>query len=266
MLAALLLGLIGSVTHCVGMCSGVMLLLGRGQAATGRRRLLLHAGRLTTYAGLGALAGALGYGIGAAAGMHQHDHGGAHDAAGASALPGAAIWGGALALLAAIMAAYMALALLGRVPAPELLLARFTRWWGRTARGLIGRPVSTRQALAASGRSEHLARENLQTYLLGLFWGLLPCGLVLAALLTAAATGSPVHAAITMLLFGLGTAPLGLGMGWAGSRFRPGPRWAGRLRPVAAALVLLFGAQMALRGLAAWGWVAHGSLGALPLW
>ncbi|MGC8781175.1 MAG: sulfite exporter TauE/SafE family protein [Anaerolineae bacterium] len=258
MLTAFLLGLVGSVTHCVGMCSGVMLLLGRGRAATGRRRLVLHAGRLTTYAGLGAVAGALGYGIGAAAGMHHH--GGAHDAAGASVLPGAAIWSGALALLAATTAVYMALALLGRVPSPELLLVQFTRWWGRVARGLY-QGHFTCQALP-----KYLAREGLQTYLLGLFWGLLPCGLVLAALLMAAATGSPVRAATTVLAFGLGTMPLGLGMGWAGSRLRPGPRRADRLRPVAAALVLLFGAQMALRGLAAWGWVAHGRLGALSLW
>ncbi|MGQ9491983.1 MAG: hypothetical protein ACUVR4_14825 [Anaerolineae bacterium] len=38
---SVLLGLIGSVTHCVGMYGGVMLLLGRGRAMTGWRRLAL---------------------------------------------------------------------------------------------------------------------------------------------------------------------------------------------------------------------------------
>lgn len=263
MFSVFLLGLIGSVTHCVGMCGGVMLLLGRGQATTGWRRLTLHAGRLTTYAALGALAGALGYVAGAAAGLHGHqDHvvGHMHDAVG-SALPGAATWQGALALLAAIAAGYMALALLGRAPSPELLLLRITRWWGNAARSLASGSPAEGRALP-----QCLMHAGMRSYLLGLFWGLLPCGLVLTALLVAAATGSPVRAALTMLAFGLGTAPLGLGVGWAGRQIRPDPRRAARLRPLAAAIVLLFGAQMALRGLAAWGWVAHGGIGAMPLW
>ena len=264
MLTAFLLGLIGSATHCVGMCGGVMLLLGRGRATVGWRRLALHAGRLTTYAALGALAGALGYVAGAAAGVHGHqDHlaGHVHDAAGSAALPGAATWQGALALLAALAAGYMALALVGRAPSPELLLLRITRWWGHAAAGVTGGSAGARQA-----PPRHRVREGAQAYLLGLFWGLLPCGLVLTALLVAAAAGSPVRAALTMLAFGLGTAPLGLGVGWAGRQLRPEPRRAARLRPLAAAIVLLFGAQMALRGLAAWGWLAHGGIGAVPLW
>lgn len=274
MFDAFLLGLIGSVTHCVGMCGGVMLLLGRGRPTTGWRRLALHAGRLTTYAGLGALAGALGHTAAAAAGMHGHQ---GHGAAGA--LPAAPIWQGALALLAALGAGYMALALLGRAPSVELLLLGITRWWGGAARGLIaaaparaaapGRADSAQGGSAAPARGSflrYLTHVPAHAYLLGLFWGLLPCGLVLTALLMAAASGSPLRAAATMLAFGLGTVALGVGVGWIGDRFRPGPRWVGRLRPLAAALVLLFGTQMALRGLAAWGWVAHGSVGAVPLW
>jgi hypothetical protein len=106
----------------------------------------------------------------------------------------------------------------------------------------------------------------MQTYLSGIFWGLLPCGMVLAALLLAAAAGSPRGGALTMLAFGLGTLPLGLGLTWGVGRLRPPARWVMRLRPLAAALVLLFGAQMALRGLAAWGWVSHAQVGTLPLW
>jgi len=126
--------------------------------------------------------------------------------------------------------------------------------------------VARGSAGARQAPPRHRVREGAQAYLLGLFWGLLPCGLVLTALLVAAAAGSPVRAALTMLAFGLGTAPLGLGVGWAGRQLRPEPRRAARLRPLAAAIVLLFGAQMALRGLAAWGWLAHGGIGAVPLW
>jgi sulfite exporter TauE/SafE len=66
----LLAGLAGSVVHCIGMCGPfvlgqVMADLDRGPAAYGEWRRLsgaallpYHLGRLTTYAGLGALAGA----------------------------------------------------------------------------------------------------------------------------------------------------------------------------------------------------------------
>ncbi len=259
MLPALLLGLTGSVTHCVGMCSGVMLLLGR-RGATGWRLLVLHAGRLTTYAALGALVSALGHALSAAAGAHAHHHG----AAGrdqATLLPGLTTWQGLLSLLAAAAAAYLALAVLGRAPSPELLLARAVRWWGRTARRFTG-PAWSETGARRGGP----AHDGVQLYLAGLFWGLLPCGLVMAGLLLAAAAGSIPAGALTMLAFGAGTLPFGLGVSWAGRQIRPSPRWAAWLRPAAAAIILLFGVQMTLRGLAAWGWVAHGSIGALPLW
>lgn len=258
MLSAFLLGLVGSVTHCVGMCSGVMLLLGRRQGATGWRLLVLHAGRLTTYAVLGALVAALGHALSAAAGAHTHHHGaGGHGHA--ALLPGLAPWQGALSLVAAAIALYMALAVLGRAPSPELLLARATRWWGRTARKFT---QPARSGTAQSGP----ARDGLHLYLSGLFWGLLPCGLVMAGLLLAAAAGSVFAGALTMLAFGIGTLPMGLGVSWAGRQIRPSSRWAAWLRPAAAAIILLFGVQMALRGLAAWGWVAHGHIGVVPLW
>lgn len=255
MIAALLLGLAGSLTHCAGMCSGVMLLLGRGRGVRGWGLLALHAGRLTTYAALGALAGGLGAGAIAAA-DHAH-HGAGHTApVGGGGLPDLSPLAGALALLAAVAAVYMALALLGRVPWPETALAAITRWWGRTARARVAQPAAPASA----------AQRWLAVYVSGLFWGALPCGMVLAAALLAAATASPVRGALTLLAFGLGTLPLGLGVSWGGAAVRLPARWAARLRPLAAAVVLFFGAQMALRGLAAWGWVAHAQVGALPLW
>ena len=103
-------------------------------------------------------------------------------------------------------------------------------------------------------------------YALGLLWGLLPCGLVLTALLLAAVSAHPTAGAATMLAFGLGTIPITLGMSVAprypGLRMRAGA-WT---RPLAAGIVLLFGLQMALRGLAAWGVIPHSNLGGLALW
>jgi hypothetical protein len=60
MLLAFLLGLMGSLGHCLGMCGGVTLLLSRRGIASGWRLGLVHLGRITTYAVLGLVAGGLG--------------------------------------------------------------------------------------------------------------------------------------------------------------------------------------------------------------
>ena len=62
MLASFLLGLLGSLGHCVGMCSAVVVLLDRQTSFQGNNLswTLAHAGRLTTYALLGLTFGLLG--------------------------------------------------------------------------------------------------------------------------------------------------------------------------------------------------------------
>lgn len=240
MVAALLLGLLGSLGHCVGMCGAIMLLLGRGQPVGARQLALAHFGRVTTYALLGGGAGLLGLAARASHGAHAHGH--------AAAPAGLTLAQGGLALLVAAAALYQALALLGRVSSPEILLAGLTRRWGRAMRGAGG----------VAGRGP------LGLYATGLLWGLLPCGLVLTALLTAVVAGSPLGGMATMALFGLGTLPAHIGVGWLARRLAPAPlAWP---RHVAALVVLLFGAQMGGRGLAAWGLVGHLYLGSLMLW
>lgn len=154
--------------------------------------------------------------------------------------------------MTAVLAFYMALAMLGRVPSPELIFVRFTRLWGKVMRRLTIQPNGEQASpLAAFG--------------LGMAWGFLPCGLVLAALLAAAAAGSPLLGGLTMLAFGLGTWPLTWGMGWLARR----PDWqtaVPHLRHIGALAVVLFGVQMSLRGLAMWGWVSHLHVGSVMLW
>lgn len=253
MLTAFLLGLTGSFGHCVGMCSGVSLLLSRKANATGWRLLLLHAGRLTTYGLLGALAGGIGLALNAAGSHAGHSH----------MPPPAAGWPaltaiqGVLALLTALVAVYMAVALVGHAPSPEIYLRHWTQGWGWLMRRVPG-PVTE------EGRNP--VSSLLTIYGLGLLWGLLPCGLVWAALLTAAVAASPVAGALTMVAFGLGTWPVGLSVSlaahWPGWTLRPSPH----LRSLAAVLILAFGLQMALRGLAAWGMVEHLHLGGVMVW
>jgi len=50
--------------------------------------------------------------------------------------------------------------------------------------------------------------------LLGLCWGMIPCGLVYSVLLTAASSNSLLAGSLVMLAFGLGTLPSMLGVAW----------------------------------------------------
>jgi len=154
----------------------------------------------------------------------------------------------------AVLAFYMALAMLGSVPSPERLFVRFTHLWGKLMRRLTIKP---QQASVPAG--------PFTAFGLGMAWGFLPCGLVLAALLAAAVADSPLLGGLTMLVFGLSTLPLTWGMGLLARR----PGWqtaVPHLRLVGAMAVVLFGVQMSLRGLAMWGWVSHLHVGSVMLW
>ena len=162
---ALLAGLVGS-PHCVGMCGAFAV------AASERplEGLAWHAGRLTTYAVLGALAGAAG-----------------------SALPGPPWVGPALA---GVFLVYFAARLAGLPGLPES--------WTL--------PLVTRVGTALVRRRGIPGR-----YAFGLANGLLPCGLVYAALALPVAAGGALPGALAMLAFGAGTVPI-LAVAGAGLR------------------------------------------------
>ncbi len=237
------------------MCGGVSLLLARRGIAQGWRWLLVQLGRVSSYTFLGFLAGWTGQRLGqgtAMGGSHAAHGGQMADAASHSFISGLGAWQGALALVTAVLAFYMALAMLGRVPSPELIFVRFTRLWGKLMRRLTIQQTSENAG-------------PLTAFGLGVAWGFLPCGLVLAALLAAAAAGSPLLGGLTMLVFGLSTLPLTWGMGLFARR----SGWqtaVPHLRLVGAMAVVLFGVQMSLRGLAMWGWVSHLHVGSVMLW
>jgi uncharacterized protein len=262
MLTAFLLGLTGSFGHCVGMCSGVSLLLSRKANATGWRLLLLHAGRLTTYGLLGALAGGIGLTINAVGGHVGH----VHAPQSAVGWPALTAIQGMLALLTALVAAYMALALVGYAPSPEVYLRTLTQRWGRMMRRVSAVEPSGDPERPSRAPTRSAGASLMVIYGLGLLWGLLPCGLVLAALLFATAAASPGQGALMMVAFGFGTWPVGVGVSlaarWPGWALRP----SSHLRSLAAIVILAFGLQMALRGLAAWGVVEHLHVGGLMVW
>jgi sulfite exporter TauE/SafE len=216
------------------MCGPVAALLSR-RASVSRSWFslaLLHLGRLSAYSLVGLAAG----GIGQAAGLgipflHQIQ--------------------GVLSLLAANLAVYFALSILGWLPSPEKLLSGWVKGWGRVMRSA---GVS---ALRLPGWAAGAAPFGL-----GAVWGLLPCGMVLAALFTSLTSASATGGALQMLAFGLGTLPALLTVRWlAGLAWRP--TWP---RFTSALIMLLFGLQFALRGLSTWGIVGHLMLGQVMVW
>jgi len=226
MVAVALLGILGSMGHCVGMCSAILVLYNRTE--TFQRSPwawpLAHLGRIITYALLGLIAGAMGQILWT------------------STLKLPSIQGG-LSLALAILAFYLALSLTALVPSIEHSLAALTRRWGQTMRRIT-------------------SSAQVSPLLAGLVWGLLPCGLVLTALLTAMTAPSAMHGSIWMAVFGLSTLPSLLVVRWVVDRI-PSRTW---MRGLASMVMALFGVQLALRGFSSFGWVNHLMLGKLMLW
>jgi hypothetical protein len=170
-LAGALLGLLGSA-HCIGMCGPLVLSLGAPRhdvrlAVRLAQVGIYHLGRIATYALLGVAAGLAG-GLFAMAGLGRT----------------LAVAGGALLVAAAL--------------APALV---------RRSPSLAGPwiPVAAR-AGAAARRWQH-GHPFPGRFAAGLANGLLPCGMVYAALAAALAAGSVAEAALTMTAFGAGTTP-----------------------------------------------------------
>ena len=89
------------------------------------------------------------------------------------------------AAVAMVLLCWFALAIAGVVPEPRLRV-----------------PGIGRAGIALANREDAGSR-----YLFGMTTGLLPCGLVYAALALPVALGTPVGGALAMLAFGLGTIP-----------------------------------------------------------
>jgi len=228
LIAAFVAGALSGL-HCLAMCGGFVALLSsrpagsaplRPAAQLAWRQLPSNLGRVATYALLGAVAG----GVGAAA-------------------LGAAQWlplQRALYAVANVFMLAVGVAIAGRTA--EIA------WMARVGSALFARftpairPLMQRDSVAARA-------------LLGMIWGLVPCGLIYGMLPIALFSGSAAAGAAVMLAFGLGTLPNLVAAGFVAARART---WlASRaLRYAAAALLIGF----ALVGLARalFGPLAHG--------
>jgi hypothetical protein len=183
--------------HCVAMCGGIVAAFDAARPDASRtirlrevgawqRRLAFNAGRISTYAAAGAVAGTLGAAAFAA-----------------GALPAQATLQLAANALLVLVGLYLAGA--GRLFAPLEAL---------------GMPLWRRlQPLAARLLP---ARTLPRAYLAGLAWGGLPCGMVYAALAAATFAGGAARGALGMAAFGLGTLPFLFAAGWFAAHLR---RW-----------------------------------------
>ncbi len=179
---AFIAGLLGSA-HCFGMCGGIAAAIGTGSIEQGaskwqalRKALLFNAGRIFSYAVLGAIVGTIVGSVGQIVELKQ--------------------WSILLRLLTAILIFLIGL---------QYLTGRSYLGWLERGGGKLWRAI-TRLMSKAPGKNttENSLWKSLRT---GMLWGWLPCGLVYTILLTAAASGSTVSGAMIMFAFGLGTLP-----------------------------------------------------------
>jgi len=186
-LTAFLAGLFGGV-HCVGMCGGIVggLVMGLPGGTRSRVSRLLpfllayNSGRIATYTLLGVLVGWLGW------------------------------------LAGDLLAAYRSWFYLRLFAATVMIaLGLYLAGWWTGARGIERLGGRLWQGIAPLTRRLYPLTHPGQALLLGLLWGLLPCGLVYYTLSWAFAAGGALQGGAFMLAFGLGTLPTLLGAGFA---------------------------------------------------
>lgn len=229
------LGFLGSFGHCMGMCGPLTVALALSQEDSSSKisgwqfHLLLNLGRITSYALVGAALGGLGSIV---------------------------VASGQLAGIGSSLRQFMA------IFTGSLLI-----WFGITQikpnwlpRLPFLHPVTGEvHNRLSSGMNQLSTKTQWWTpALLGLVWGLIPCGFLYTAQLKAVAAGSLWTGALTMLCFGLGTAPMMLGVGISVSKVSADRR--SQLFRLGGWVTLTIGILTLLRSDAMVDYTGHGSL------
>lgn len=223
LLLVMTLGFAGSFGHCVGMCGPLAASFALAQGETHHWRqplafhILLNLGRILSYGIIGAAIGAL-----------------------SSVL----VAGGELAGIDSVLRRSI-----------SLLMGGLLIWLG--IRQIRPQWLPKLPLLHPLAKLELHARLNramigLAHYphwwtpaLLGMVWGLIPCGFLYAAQIKAAATGNVWLGGATMLFFGLGTMPTLLGVGLSTAILSDNRR--SQLFQLGGWLMLLIGVSTVLR-------------------
>ncbi|MBE0476562.1 MAG: sulfite exporter TauE/SafE family protein [Coriobacteriia bacterium] len=212
-------GIVTSI-HCVAMCGSMVLTYAVKGEAKGPwyRRMIPHAAyqgaKLLSYMMVGLALGSIGsiLNIGGIRGW-------------------VTVFAGAFMIL-------LGLQMSGRFPA----LRKLTFRPPKSLTDAISRTRKKANADAEEGRSSLATPVTF-----GALTGLMPCGPLQAAQLAAAGAGSAAAGAVTMLGFGLGTAPLMLAFGTVSGML--GAKFKQRMMVVAAVIVAVLGLVMLNRGL-----------------
>ncbi len=173
------LGLFSTV-HCVGMCGGILTAMmfaspeaeQKNKLKVFNRSLAYNFGRISSYSIAGLFSGLLGLQI---ANLSQSLN--AHLI---------------LQSIAALVLIGLALNILGVLP-----FKKFTESIG----------MNIWKHIQPLGKCFYPVTSLSRAFLLGMFWGWLPCGLVYSALLLSLSAGTAFDGMMTMLFFGLGTLP-----------------------------------------------------------
>jgi sulfite exporter TauE/SafE len=186
------LGFLGSFGHCLGMCGPITVAfsLSRHQNGSSRWQQIwfhgwLNLGRIISYAFVGAAIGAIGSVLVAGGQMAGVGSDLRH-------------W---IAILTGIMLIWFGLVQLNPRLLPKIPV--LNPMAQSQVHDRLNRAM-TRLALSASPWTP---------LLLGMVWGLVPCGFLYAAQIKAAETTNLWHGGATMLAFGMGTLPTMMGVG-----------------------------------------------------
>ena len=197
LLLVMALGFLGSFGHCVGMCGPLTVAFSLSSKQETARpwqqylvfHTLLNLGRIISYALVGAGIGGLGSVLvagGQLAGIDSDLRRG-------------------LAIFTGILLVWMGIVQLNPKSLPRLTLPHPMQ------------QLNLHQRLSSAMVKLSLSNSWWTPGLLGMAWGLIPCGFLYIAQIKAAETGDLLRGSLTMLAFGLGTMPSMIGVGVSAS-------------------------------------------------
>jgi sulfite exporter TauE/SafE len=168
--SAFIFGLISSL-HCIGMCGPIALMIPvdrTNQAKKVSQIITYHLGRLSAYALIGLIFGIVGKGF-FLAGIQQR------------------------------LSIFIGIAMIITIVTPKRVLANYN----------FSKPVYRLISKIKSSLGKQFKNKSYKSlFLIGLFKGYLPCGMVYVALFGAMAMNHVFLGSLYMILFGLGTIPL----------------------------------------------------------
>ncbi|MDR1007175.1 MAG: sulfite exporter TauE/SafE family protein [Campylobacteraceae bacterium] len=215
-LAAIISAAVLGSSHCIGMCGGFVIALGSGKidktAALSKQSiyyLVYHLGRISSYALIGALCGTLG-----------------------RLLSFSIKAQGFLLFTVGILMVLMGLSLMG-----------FIRFLTSVESSILLKPqVKKLYNFLISSKSFS------SFYLLGIFNGFIPCGLVYFFASSAVASGSAFWGSIIMIIFGLCTLPSLIAVSLMVEFFAKIERIKSAMIKVSAVIIALYGVYMSYYG------------------